>query len=799
MLKRRSKRFALLLVLTMLATMFVGVGTASASMDSLSTPSVADDKVATLGTVVITLKEGALNNGDTVTYSLPSGFEFRESLSSTSAIMDTTDWSIWDGTGAAPTIPNYVKVPNTYSGNSNIITTASLALDQLDDNEIQISYNDANNVSGDNIYILLYLGAVYVESGYDEDIDLVASGPSNGFTKGSLIVGSCTSGEVKIAVTNDVTFSDSFPESSTDDTYVTLRIEENVAGDLEKDDESLKFKLPDGLEWGQIGTCKALWGKAHDGAAIVVTKSANDVGDSTKDIVVYKENDQNDDYLYVAVNEETSEAAGLEINVGIDVEDESDVDEGDVIVTIGGSSDSTTSEAIVGIYGTYGADIAVDGDVPTIIAGQFEQEIPDILITESVEDSIVDGRSITLTLPSTAVWTDVGNGDSDSGLAVGNSSNLRSFVGSDGSELKLIFDTNNGSTDAAELTLEDMEIAVQPGTTGDITVEVGGTAGITGTLTVAKAVTPVTIAAATTPDIKIGSASDGGDLTITENFAGAIQEGDLILDLPEGVSFTVTPKVEVTSGNLDVDTDNITRHTDGTEYNRVWIPIDSESTTASTIKVSGIKYTADRTVPEGDIVVKVKGDAVVETNDPAEINDYFGAGNNYGTYALVSGETKLKLDYDETNNLFSASTTAASTVAAKISTPAPNEVSANASFVIGSTSFKLNGVDTTMDVAPYIKDSRTYMPIRYVGNALGISDSNIIWDGVNQTVTLMKGDKVVQVKIGSNSMLVNGAPVAMDVAPEISNSRTMLPISFIANAFGATASWDAATQTVTIK
>ena len=60
-----------------------------------------------------------------------------------------------------------------------------------------------------------------------------------------------------------------------------------------------------------------------------------------------------------------------------------------------------------------------------------------------------------------------------------------------------------------------------------------------------------------------------------------------------------------------------------------------------------------------------------------------------------------------------------------------------------------------MDVAPYIKDSRTYMPLRFVAEAMGVTESNIIWDAVGQTVTLMKGDKVVQVKIGSNVLLIN--------------------------------------------
>ncbi|PKM76636.1 MAG: hypothetical protein CVU90_11835 [Firmicutes bacterium HGW-Firmicutes-15] len=120
-------------------------------------------------------------------------------------------------------------------------------------------------------------------------------------------------------------------------------------------------------------------------------------------------------------------------------------------------------------------------------------------------------------------------------------------------------------------------------------------------------------------------------------------------------------------------------------------------------------------------------------------------------------------------------------------------------FALGSTSYSIDVNTYTMDTAPYAKDNRTYMPIRYIAYALGINDSNIIWDGANSTVTLMKGNKVVQLKIGSKLILINGATITMDVAPEVGPSnRTMLPAAFVAQAFGASAKWDPVAQTIII-
>ncbi|KFD40544.1 hypothetical protein HX99_03050 [Peptococcaceae bacterium SCADC1_2_3] len=81
----------------------------------------------------------------------------------------------------------------------------------------------------------------------------------------------------------------------------------------------------------------------------------------------------------------------------------------------------------------------------------------------------------------------------------------------------------------------------------------------------------------------------------------------------------------------------------------------------------------------------------------------------------------------------------------------------------------------------------------------GVSQANILRNNTKVTATIVKGDRVVQVKIGSKVMLINGASITMDVAPEVKDGRTMLPFRWIAQALGASVEWDEATQTVTLK
>lgn len=121
-------------------------------------------------------------------------------------------------------------------------------------------------------------------------------------------------------------------------------------------------------------------------------------------------------------------------------------------------------------------------------------------------------------------------------------------------------------------------------------------------------------------------------------------------------------------------------------------------------------------------------------------------------------------------------------------------------FTVGSMYYTVNGVQTAMDVAPYINaDDRALLPVRYAANATGISDSNIFWDASAQSVRLVRNDRTVILVVGSTTMLINGVASQMDTAPVIADpGRTMLPIRYLAQAFNCDITWDAVTQTITI-
>ncbi|MEG3072254.1 MAG: hypothetical protein RQM92_16645 [Candidatus Syntrophopropionicum ammoniitolerans] len=166
----------------------------------------------------------------------------------------------------------------------------------------------------------------------------------------------------------------------------------------------------------------------------------------------------------------------------------------------------------------------------------------------------------------------------------------------------------------------DLEISVEGNRTGDIEMTIEGKrAGMAEDidLVVGNAVALVTAEADANKDVKIGVQSQEiGDITISELVKEAISDkpngkidGDVVLTLPEGVSFSAKPKVEVTEGNLDIKSDNVGLSKDDSVLT---IPIKSDSSKASTITVSNVKLTVDRTVPTGDLILKVGGGAIIE-------------------------------------------------------------------------------------------------------------------------------------------------------------------------------------------
>src|SRR5665648_233300 len=91
------------------------------------------------------------------------------------------------------------------------------------------------------------------------------------------------------------------------------------------------------------------------------------------------------------------------------------------------------------------------------------------------------------------------------------------------------------------------------------------------------------------------------------------------------------------------------------------------------------------------------------------------------------------------------------------------------------------------DAKPFISNSRTLVPVRFVVEQLGAS---IDWENDTGTVSIKKEEDSITLVIGSTEMVRNGVPSTMDVAPVIIDSRTMVPLRFVSEQLGVLVEWD---------
>lgn len=120
-------------------------------------------------------------------------------------------------------------------------------------------------------------------------------------------------------------------------------------------------------------------------------------------------------------------------------------------------------------------------------------------------------------------------------------------------------------------------------------------------------------------------------------------------------------------------------------------------------------------------------------------------------------------------------------------------------FTIDKPTVVMNGVTVPMETAPVIENGRTILPVRYIATPLG---AQVLWNAKEQKVTLIASKKV-ELWIGKPTARVDGVDVLIDpanpnVAPRISGGRTMLPLRFISETFGAEIVYDAKLRTVTV-
>ncbi|PKM48047.1 MAG: ABC transporter substrate-binding protein [Firmicutes bacterium HGW-Firmicutes-8] len=108
----------------------------------------------------------------------------------------------------------------------------------------------------------------------------------------------------------------------------------------------------------------------------------------------------------------------------------------------------------------------------------------------------------------------------------------------------------------------------------------------------------------------------------------------------------------------------------------------------------------------------------------------------------------------------------------------------------------INGKPVKLGNQPYIAGSAVMLPLQEMAQALG---ANVSWDGVNNNVTLLRGNNISILKKGKSTVYVNGKAFKLRAAASVTKGSIYVSEDFIQDVFGFQTSYNSKTSKLSIK
>ena len=780
----KKKLFAIIAAVAMLAGMLAfsvvpGVAATTATVSALSQPTFTTSSTQNgvdvpLGTILIGgigIAGSTKAQSETITLSAPGGVVLDPTKLIVTAPADlpgTTTPNAFNSTGGTDTgvaVQLTSSVPTDPTTQDTIVTN----------NNSMVSFvlNVIANGPGGTGAVTIAMDSNNLSSAPSGPINIYVQDSDAIVPWGNVQVGTVVTGGTTTVVQSTATIAQG---STSTPGAVTINISENTPGSLENGGY-MKIKLPSYFNWyGSFGVHPA---GAWDKVAAVPNSGSN------REVDLYFPMKVNGSWYSYDPGTglwDTPDSGYINTEPGVvqitgTIQAQYNAPLGNIVATVGGVNNTgvTATSITVGTCGNYGATSTAG--TGSVVVGQAGQTLPTFTISETTPGTLLFGRSLQFQLPSGVYW--VPGSYPQPVNTTGSVSFDSPTVSNDGSTLMYNVSGQSSGT-AAVIQFTQGKVDVGPtAAPGPLNITVSGAGVNTMTVQAGTIESPVTATAtdSTLPSVVVGQQGQKvSNFTITEMASGTLEQNTLSLYAAPDTLFANTPTVSVTGGNLAIGNPMLT------DFNqRIDIPITTTSSgsTPGQITVSGLEINTDSAVPQGPVSVEIGGSALVDT----QTENYNG-----DTVTTVPGPASA----------YVASVVVANVVNGVVTTPGTSTSTSHgsATFTVGASVYSVNGVDYVMDAAPYISNGRTFVPVRYLGDALG---ATVNWDASTQTVTLTKGSDTVTLNIGSTTETVNGTAQTMDVAPTIVNGRTMLPARWVAQAFGAQVGWNPVTQEVLIQ
>jgi len=108
---------------------------------------------------------------------------------------------------------------------------------------------------------------------------------------------------------------------------------------------------------------------------------------------------------------------------------------------------------------------------------------------------------------------------------------------------------------------------------------------------------------------------------------------------------------------------------------------------------------------------------------------------------------------------------------------------------------QLDGRTLQFDQPAIMQDGRVMVPLRGIFESLG---ADVLFDSSTRTIKATKGDRVVELTLGSREARINGQMSYLDVPASTMGGRTLVPLRFVSESLGAEVKWMPSSRTVAL-
>lgn len=426
---------------------------------------------------------------------------------------------------------------------------------------------------------------------------------------------------------------------------------------------------------------------------------------------------------------------------------------GDLTVLVSGGAKTDKDELI---------PVAKIADYSVNISSSFEKAVKnaksipvEITLNEVVENSMLPNIPYAITFDNAEVLAE--------GVKINQSKGADKLTVTEAKDNYLEFKMNESSADKNKWVIK-MEIMPKADFVGDITASFEGKAIDKVSTMVAKVYQGVEFETREADKVLLGKKDQKlKDVIFTETVAGSLKKGNYLLKINpvyKGLNFT--------SSSIDREDGNIRLSSSKVVDNTISFRVNGESIEASKIIVSDLAVTMDQFGYDGvyklDLVNEKSPDSVIASIDLFTVNPkedkapekpekeelkdgiYFVIGQK--EYNLVKDGKKHQKTLDVEPYIAKGNRTmlplraAAETLDMKVEWNGKTRTATLKSkegktivLTIGDKTMIVDGKKVTLDSAPEIKNSRTFLPVAQIANALDVKTK---WDAETKTVTLSK-------------------------------------------------------------